>query len=91
MWSKSLPTIKVSRSIAELEKSYACVEAVDLLNFFSAKCEVKTVEILCQSIQVGSLCEWDGFPLNRPVDTDLSRGSTMLLRDFSNDWVSQNV
>lgn len=61
------------------------------MNFFRAEFESKTIEILSQSVQVDSLGKWDGFPLDCPVDADLSRGSTMLLRDFSNDWVSQNV
>ena len=75
----------------ELEKSHTCIEVVDLLNFFRAEFESKTVEILCQSVQVDSLGERDGLPLDRPVDADLSRGSAMLLSDFSNGRVSQNV
>lgn len=49
------------------------------------------MEVLGQAVQVYSFSEWVCFPLQRPVDTDLSRSATVLLRDFGDNRICQNV
>ena len=49
------------------------------------------MEVLSQAVQVYSFSQRDRVPLQSPVDAHLGRCAAVLLRDFSDHWISQNV